>query len=65
MYIPDVMEIVRLTSMDEIYLVTRVDYEAQLADLLPVFYGKLPVPAVPFFVIEAMPFCAPPLLTVH
>jgi hypothetical protein len=56
------MERVRLMGVDEVYLVTRVDHEAQVADLLPIVYGRREVDAVPFVVIEAIPGCGPPIL---
>jgi hypothetical protein len=54
------MERVRLLSGDEIYLVTRVDHEARVADVLPVVYGKGEILDVPFHAIEAIPGCRPP-----
>jgi hypothetical protein len=54
MYVPGLMDRVSLVGRDEVYLVTRVDYDAQVADLLPMLRGDFAVPAVPFEVIEAI-----------
>jgi len=41
-------------AMDEVYLVTRVDHEAQLTDLLPIIYGKKQLDSVPFLAMETI-----------
>ena len=56
------MERVRLTGIDEVYLVTRVDDAGQVADLLPLKYGVHPRRGVPFPALEAIPGCGPPRL---
>lgn len=63
MHVPALMERVRLTGFDEVYLVTRVDHESQVADLLPIVYGKHLISSVPFGVMEAIPGCGPPVLS--
>jgi hypothetical protein len=64
MYVPNLMERVSLVGTDEVYLVTRVDYKAQVADLLLMLYGQLTIPAVPFVVpfdvIEEILLSEPP-----
>ena len=62
MHVPGVFERVRLCGYDEVYLVTRVDKEAEVADLLPVIYGHRQVESVPFLAIEQIPGCGPPTL---
>ena len=62
MHIPGLMERVRLTGIDEVYLVTRVDAARQVADLLPLKYGVHPRRCVPFPDLEAIPGCGPPRL---
>jgi hypothetical protein len=54
MYVPGLMDRVSLVGRDEVYLVTRIDYDAQVADLLPMLRGDFAVPGVPFEVIEAI-----------
>jgi len=54
------LERVRVVGSDEVYLVTRLDHKARLADLLPLIYGKRRVDCVPFQVIEGIPGCGPP-----
>lgn len=60
MHVPGLFERVRLMAMDEVYLVTRVDHEAQVADLLPIIYGKKQLDSVPFLAIEAIRGWRPP-----
>ena len=60
MHVPGVFERVRLCGLDEVYLVTRVDQEAQVADLLPLIYGYRTVESVPFPAIVQIPGCGPP-----
>ena len=60
MHLPGLMERVRLLGVDEICLVTRVDHEARVADVLPVVFGKAEILDVPFHAIEAIPGCTPP-----
>jgi len=60
MHVPGVFERVRLCGLDEVYLVTRVDQEAQVADLLPLIYGHRLVESVPFRAMEPIPGCGPP-----
>ena len=60
MHVPGVFERVRLCGLDEVYLVTRVDQEAQVADLLPLIYGYRTVESVPFPTIVQIPGCGPP-----
>lgn len=62
MHVPGLLERVRLCGLHEIYLVTRVDYETQVADLLPIGYGQSSVRSVPFLALEAIPGCGPPQL---
>ena len=62
MHVPGIFERVRLGGLDEVYLVTRVDQEAQVADLLPLIYGHGTVESVPFLVMEQIPGCGPPVL---
>jgi hypothetical protein len=62
MHVPGLLERVRLEGMEAVYLVTRVDYEGQLADLYPILYGQRSLAAVPFVVIEAIAGVTPPNL---
>ena len=54
MHVPGLFERVHLMAMDEVYLVTRVDHEAQLTDLLPIIYGKKQLDSVPFLAMETI-----------
>jgi hypothetical protein len=47
----------RLSGFGEMYFVTRVDHEAQVADLLPIVWSKHQLPSVPFLAIELIPGC--------
>jgi hypothetical protein len=60
MHVPELMERVRLVGMDEVYFVARVDYDSQVADLLPMMYAMRAVHDVPFAVIEEIPGSGPP-----
>lgn len=62
MHVPDLFERVRLVDLDEVYLVTRVDHGAQVADLLPIIWGQRQLDSVPFLIMQAMPGCGPPPL---
>ena len=62
MHVPGLMERVRLMGLDEVYLVIRLDHEAQAADLLPIVYGRQSVKCVPFEAMEPIPGCGPPRL---
>jgi hypothetical protein len=62
MYVPGLFERVRLVGLDEVYLVTRVDHGAQVADLLPIIWGQRQLDSVPFLVVQAIPGCGPPQL---
>jgi hypothetical protein len=46
--------------MDEMYLVVRVDRDTEVADLLPVVYGKPALFSVPFMVMEEILGCGSP-----
>lgn len=59
MHVPVLLERVRLTGFDEVYLVTRVDQAEQLADLLPMIFGKRQIDSVPFLAMESIPGCGP------
>jgi len=63
MHVARVLEGVRLSWLDEVYLVTRVDQEAQVADLWPLIPGHGVVESVPFLAIERIPGCEPPDLS--
>jgi hypothetical protein len=54
---PGLLERVRITGLDEVYLVIGVNEAEQLADLLPIVYGRRPVLSVPFTFMEAIPGC--------
>jgi hypothetical protein len=60
MHVPGLLERVHVTGLDEVYLVIRVDHEAQVADFLPILYGRQQMDAVPFVIMEAIPGCGPP-----
>jgi hypothetical protein len=60
MHVPGLLERVRLMGLDEVYLVTRVDQRAQVADLLPIIYGQWRLDSVPFLAMEPMPGGGPP-----
>jgi hypothetical protein len=62
MHLPGLMERVRLRGFEDVYLVIRVDCEAQAADLLPIVYGHRVLKSVPFEAVEAIPGCRPPKL---
>jgi hypothetical protein len=62
MHIPGLLERVRLLGVDEVYLVTRVDHEARMADMLPLVYGSAEIHNVPFNAIQAVPGWEPPNL---
>jgi hypothetical protein len=62
MHVPGLLERVRITGLDEVYLVIRENGAEQLADLLPIVYGRSPVRSVPFIFMEAIPGCGPPRL---
>jgi hypothetical protein len=62
MHVPGLLERVRISGVDEVFLVTRVDDAAQEADLLPIVYGNDLLKRVPFVLIEAIPGCGPPRL---
>ena len=62
MHVPGLLERVHLLGYDEVYLVTRVDQETQVADLLPMIYGERQLESVPFLVMEAIAGCGPPVL---
>ena len=62
MHKPGLLERVRLNGFDEVYLVTRVDHETQVADLWPIVYGRVPVYQASFERIEAIPGVEPPKL---
>ena len=59
MHVPGLMERVRLLGLDEVYLVTRVDRKAHVADLLPMIYGTRQIDSVPFLAMESIPGCGP------
>jgi hypothetical protein len=60
MHVPGLLERVRITGLDEVYLVIGVNEAEQLADLLPIVYGRRPVLSVPFTFMEAIPGCDQP-----
>jgi hypothetical protein len=60
MHVPGLLERVRITGLGEVYLVIGVNEAEQLADLLPIVYGRHPVRSAPFTLIEAIPGCGPP-----
>ncbi len=60
MDVPGLLERVRLMGLDEVDLVTRVDHEAQVADLLPIVYGQRQIQSVPYLAVESIPGCGPP-----
>lgn len=62
MHVPGLLERVRLSGLDEVYFVTRLDHEVQVADLLPLIWGQHQLPSVPFLAIESVPGCGPPAL---
>jgi hypothetical protein len=63
MHEPGLLERVRLSGLDEVYLVMRVDHEERVADLLPIIYGQQRLVSVPFLAMEAIPGCGPPDLS--
>ena len=60
MHVPGLLERVRLMGLDEVYLVTRVDDQGEVADLLPIVYGQRQIDSVPFLAMEKVPGCGPP-----
>ena len=60
MHVPGLLERVHISGVGEVFLVTRVDDAAQLADLLPIVYGNGLLERVPFVLIEAIPGCGRP-----
>ena len=55
MRVPELMERVHLTDVNEVYVVIHIDHEAQAADLLPIGNGGERLECVPFAAIEAIP----------
>ena len=55
MYVPGLMERVRITGLSDVFLVTRVDEEEKVANLLPIVYGRLPLERVAFLFLEPIP----------
>jgi hypothetical protein len=55
MQYPDLMERVRLVGFDEVYVVACINYETQVADLLPILNGGQRLRAVPFTSMEEVP----------
>jgi len=62
MHVPGLMQRVRLTALDEVYLVIRVDHGEQVAGLLPLKYGMQTIRSVPFLALEAIQGWGPPRL---
>jgi hypothetical protein len=62
MFVPGLMQRVRLTGIDEVYLVTRVDHATQAVDLLPLTYGQRQLQTVPFMALEQIPGVEAPRL---
>ncbi len=54
MHVPGLMDRVRLAGSDEVYVVTRVDYQVESADLLPILNGGPRLVAVPFASMQAV-----------
>ena len=61
MHVPGLLERVHLMGLYEVYLVTRVDHEAQVADLLPIIWGHQQLDSVSFQAMESIPGCGPPV----
>jgi len=61
MFVPGLMQRVRLAGINEVYVVTRLDLAGRVADLLPLRYGVETVRAVPFLALEEIPGNGPPL----
>jgi len=55
MFVPGLLQRVRLAGIDEVYLVTRVDHASQAVDLLPLRYGVRQLETVPFVAVEEIP----------
>ena len=47
-------------GLDEVYLVTRVDHQGEVADILPIAYGQRQIDSVPFQAMERVPGYGPP-----
>ena len=62
MYVPSLLERVRLGTKGELYLVTRVDHDEQVASIAPVVYGGPALKAVPFASLEQVAGHVPPRL---
>lgn len=62
MHVPSLLERVRLTGLNEVYLVTRVNDAEEVADLIPLKYAPFTMESVPFATLEAIPGIFPPRL---
>jgi hypothetical protein len=62
MHVPGLMQRVRRRGLEDVYLVIRVDHDAQAADLVPIVYGRRAVKSVPFKALEPIPGCPAPKL---
>jgi hypothetical protein len=62
MYSPALLERVHLRGRDGIFLVTRVDHEEKVADLLPFTHSQLAKRDVPFGMLEPSVCASPEML---
>ncbi len=62
MYVPALLERVRLRGRDGVFLVTRVDHGECVADLLPFAHAELAKPRVPFGMLEPSECASPAML---
>lgn len=54
MHVPSLLERVRIQGQTDLFLVTRVDADQQVADLLPIRYGLRSLEKIPFLSLEAV-----------
>lgn len=54
MHVPGLLEKVRLTGIDEVYVVLAVSRQQQAVDLLPILFGGERLRGVPFASVEAI-----------
>ena len=62
MHVPSLLERVRFGTRGEVYLVTRVNHDEQVASIAPLLYGRPALTAVPFTSLEQVPGHVPPRL---
>lgn len=62
MHVPSLLERVRIHGQTDLFLVTRVNAEEQVADLLPIRWGPGSLENIPFVSLEPVAGHVPPRL---